>query len=421
MRRFAAALIAAFLALCGAAVAAPPNTPTITEPGTDNMVLNPADVHMEAPTYSDPEGNPHSCTDWEIVEVSSAQVAWQAPCVVGVSRVHIHLGDGTFVNAHAGMTQLKFETNYRLRVRFKDSTNEYSAWRERPFSTSPAGPPGVPSPVPWAARQPGYVVEIVATGFQLPMNIAMVPNPGNDPGDPFMYVTELYGKIKVVTRSGAVSDYATGLLNFNPTGNFPGSGEQGLAGIAIEPATGDLFVSVVYEDTASTDVPKPHYSKILRYHSNDGGLTGATQTVVKDFFGEQTEHSHQISNTTIGPDGKLYQHMGDGFDSSTALNLNSYRGKILRLNLNGTAPTDNPFYNAADGINCPRLRLRIRPAEPVRRGVAGRRRHRTTRPRTARTSTASPRSRRAATSAGTAGTSRCATSRSTTGSRRTRR
>ena len=351
MRRFGVAVIAVFLALCGAAGATPPNTPTITEPGTDNMVLNAADVHMEAPTFSDPDGNSHTCTDWEIVTVSPPQVAWTAPCAVGVSRVHIHLGDGSFVNAHAGMQQLKFDTAYKVRVRFKDSAGEFSAWRERPFSTAPAGPPGVPSPIPWAARQSGYVVEVVATGFQLPMNIAMVPNPGNNPSDPFLYVTELYGKIKVVSRSGAVSDYATGLLNFNPTGNFPGSGEQGLAGIAIEPTTGDLFVSMVYEDTASPVNPKPHYSKVLRFHSNDGGKTGATQTVVKDFFGESTEHSHQISNTTIGPDGKLYQHMGDGFDSSTALNLNSYRGKVLRMNLDGTAPTDNPFYNASDGIN----------------------------------------------------------------------
>ena len=72
MRRFGVAVIAVFLALCGAASATPPNTPTITEPGTDNMVLNAADVHMEAPTFSDPDGNTHTCTDWEIVTVSPA-------------------------------------------------------------------------------------------------------------------------------------------------------------------------------------------------------------------------------------------------------------------------------------------------------------------------------------------------------------
>jgi hypothetical protein len=67
--------------------------------------------------------------------------------------------------------------------------------------------------------------------------------------------------------------------------------------------------------------------------------------------GENQGQSHQISNVTIGPDQKLYVHMGDGFDSNTAQNLDSYRGKILRMNLDGTAPTDNPFYNAVGGIN----------------------------------------------------------------------
>jgi len=43
--------------------------------------------------------------------------------------------------------------------------------------------------------------------------------------------------------------------------------------------------------------------------------------------------------------------MGDGFDSSTGQNLNSFRGKILRVNFDGSAPTDNPFYNASNGIN----------------------------------------------------------------------
>ncbi|MDP1661976.1 MAG: PQQ-dependent sugar dehydrogenase, partial [Phycisphaerales bacterium] len=45
-----------------------------------------------------------------------------------------------------------------------------------------------------------------------------------------------------------------------------------------------------------------------------------------------------------------YVHVGDGFVTSTAQNLGSYRGKILRMNLDGTAVSDNPFYNAGDGI-----------------------------------------------------------------------
>ena len=32
------------------------------------------------------------------------------------------------------------------------------------------------------------------------------------------------------------------------------------------------------------------------------------------------------------------------------MNLDSFRGKVLRMNLDGTAPSDNPFYNAGNGI-----------------------------------------------------------------------
>lgn len=210
------------------------------------------------------------------------------------------------------------------------------------FSTLAQG-----APVPWAVLQSGYKVEVVATGFQLPVNIAFVPNPGNNPGDPAFYVSELYGSIKVVTKNGDVSTYSDSLLNFDPGGSFPGSGEQGLSGIAVDSATGDLFVAMLYDAAPPSG---PHYPKVVRLHSTDGGLTAATQTTILDMVGESQGQSHFISNVTIGPDGKLYVHMGDGFDASAALNLNSFRGKILRLNFNGTAPADNPFYNSGNGI-----------------------------------------------------------------------
>ena len=203
------------------------------------------------------------------------------------------------------------------------------------------------SPLPWEVLQPGFEVEVSSTGYQLPVNIAFKPNAGPNPNDPYYYVTELYGTIKVVTRDGTVSDYATGLLNFDPTGAFPGSGEQGLAGIVVDPATGDVYCGMLYDSAPPNGA---HYPKVVRFQSSDGGRTASSQTIILNMPGETQGQSHFISNFTIGPDGKLYVHMGDGFTSSTALNLNSFRGKILRMNLNGTAPADNPFYNAGDGI-----------------------------------------------------------------------
>src|SRR5205085_4776125 len=76
------------------------------------------------------------------------------------------------------------------------------------FSTLARG-----APVPWAILQPGYRVDVIATGFQLPVNIAFVPNPGTQPTSPIFYVTELYGAVKVVRRDGMIGTYASGLLN----------------------------------------------------------------------------------------------------------------------------------------------------------------------------------------------------------------
>lgn len=217
-------------------------------------------------------------------------------------------------------------------------------------------------PVPFLAMEPGFVVEEVAGGFQLPTNIAFVPEPGSNPSDPLFYVTELYGTVKVVTNDSTVYTYATDLLNYDPTGAFPGSGEQGLTGIAaniedIDPSSGVdqrvvIYATRVWDTDPSNGSAEPHHPQVIRFVSTPDGLSAdGPPTVLLNMVGETQGQSHQISNLTVGPDGKLYVHMGDGFDYTTAQNLDSFRGKILRLNLDGTAPTDNPFYNAGDGIN----------------------------------------------------------------------
>ncbi|HEY6211129.1 MAG TPA: PQQ-dependent sugar dehydrogenase [Vicinamibacterales bacterium] len=198
---------------------------------------------------------------------------------------------------------------------------------------------------PWRVADSGYVVERVASGLQLPVNIAFVPHPLIADDAPIFYVTELYGTVKVVLRNGAVRVFASNLLNFNPTGVFPGSGEHGTAGTVVDPASGDLFVATVYE--APT---REHDPKVIRIHSFDGGRTAATVSTVLDMPGEEIGPSHQISSVSIGADGKLYVHVGDGFATEVATNIESFRGKILRMNLDGSAPADNPFYDAADGI-----------------------------------------------------------------------
>jgi glucose/arabinose dehydrogenase len=107
---------------------------------------------------------------------------------------------------------------------------------------------------------------------------------------------------------------------------------------------------MLYSIDPSAD-PAPHYPIVKRFQSSDGGRTAATEIVILDMFPEPQRQSHQISNLSIGPDGKLYVHMADGFDAKAARDLDAFRGKILRMNLDGSPAVDNPFYAAADGIS----------------------------------------------------------------------
>ncbi|HEY1238691.1 MAG TPA: PQQ-dependent sugar dehydrogenase [Solirubrobacterales bacterium] len=342
MKSASAIAVVALLLFAGTAMAAPP-APTITEPAVDGQLVQPEDVHMVASAPENPADD--SCTDWEILTSDRSQVLWQAHCVTGALAVHIHLGDGDFVTSGGG---LAFGSTYMLRARFHGSDSSIGPWSYRRFDTYPPSSPG--GGIPWTPLEPGYVIDEVAGGLQLPMNIAFVPNPGSGPKDPVLYLTELYGTIKVITRDGSIGDYATGLLNYNPTGDFPGSGAGGLTGIVVDPGTGDVFASMVHDPDPSPLVGDL-YGRVVRFHSEDGGLTASAGTVILDMPGESQPFSHQISNLTIGPDdGKLYVHMGDGFDPTTSTNLNSFRGKILRVNLDGSPAGANGLYDPSDGI-----------------------------------------------------------------------
>ena len=56
---------------------------------------------------------------------------------------------------------------------------------------------------------------------------------------------------------------------------------------------------------------------------------------------------HHGGALNFGNDGKLYITTGEHFNPPNAQSLTSPRGKILRINPDGTIPTDNPFYDGA--------------------------------------------------------------------------
>ncbi len=142
MRLLLGALLSAAMALESGGVASTPQTPVITEPAADGQIISAYDVHMVAGPFTGSPGESHVCSDWEIRAAASGELVWTALCAAATLAVHIHLGDGAFVNSLSGHHQLDADTDYLLRVRFEGDAgppeSQWSEWAERRFHTAPA-------------------------------------------------------------------------------------------------------------------------------------------------------------------------------------------------------------------------------------------------------------------------------------------
>ena len=182
---------------------------------------------------------------------------------------------------------------------------------------------------------PRFKIEKMATGLALPVNLAFVPEPTDNPDDPLLYVTELYGNVKVFTNNWSEHTFAENLLNYEPNYEFPGTGESGLTGICVEPKSGDLFVSMIYEENGDIK------NKLARLKSKNGLKMESMEIILEDI--PSIKAAHQMQAITIGFDGKLYVNLGEGMvDPEVAQDDSDFRGKVLRMNLDGSIPEDNP-------------------------------------------------------------------------------
>jgi len=195
------------------------------------------------------------------------------------------------------------------------------------------------APNGWLARS-GYRVERIAGGLRFPVHLTF--DLGAPPGADAVvaYITELGGSIKALTRSGSLVPFADGLLNYDPAAppvSLPG--ENGLSGIVLDPESGDLFASLVFERDGQL------YNAIVRIgRRNDGTQAGPVRRILA-MDSAPTSASHQVHAVTIGPDGKLYANVGNAFSADQSQHPDTFNGKILRINLDGSAPPDNPFYD----------------------------------------------------------------------------
>jgi glucose/arabinose dehydrogenase len=113
--------------------------------------------------------------------------------------------------------------------------------------------------------------------------------------------------------------------------NVATAGDQGLLGLALHPSypsDGRLwaFVTRTVSGTAR--------NQLLRIRADGSGFA-----VLRSF---PTANGRDGGRIMFGPDGKLYVVVGDNGTPGLAQNLASLAGKVMRLNPDGTVPSDNP-------------------------------------------------------------------------------
>jgi glucose/arabinose dehydrogenase len=118
---------------------------------------------------------------------------------------------------------------------------------------------------------------------------------------------------------------------------------RGLLGVTLDPNFAqNRYVYVFY--TAPS--PTPH-NRVSRFTANGDVAVSGSEKVVLNLPPLSSASGHYGGALRFGADGKLYVGVGDDTNPADAQSLGSPNGKVLRLNRDGSVPTDNPFYGGA--------------------------------------------------------------------------
>lgn len=174
----------------------------------------------------------------------------------------------------------------------------------------------------------------VARGLDTPWALAFLP-------DGRLLVTERPGRMRLVARDGSLSAPIAGVPQVH------GRGQGGLLDVALSPdfGTDRTIVFSFAEPTAGgarTAVARARLD-----------LEGLRLEDVKLIFAQNEDPSgshHWGSRLVFDRAGNLFVTLGDRFNSRDRVQaLDSHIGKVVRIRLDGSVPTDNPYVKR-DGV-----------------------------------------------------------------------
>ena len=191
-------------------------------------------------------------------------------------------------------------------------------------------------PTPVLAAPPTLTARVVQDGLVNPWDIAFAPS----------------GRMIVTERPGRIRVYASGkpnaaLVATTTLAKVRAEGESGLMGIAIDPNfSSNRFIYVCVSRSINGD----WLNQLIRYRVRSDWKVVFSRTLIRR--GMAANVIHNGCAVEIGPDRKIWVTMGDPNHPMRAQNPNRRNGKVLRLNRDGSAPSDNPIW---PGHNSPTI------------------------------------------------------------------
>ena len=173
---------------------------------------------------------------------------------------------------------------------------------------------------------PKIKVETVASHLEIPWSIAFA-------NDGRIFFTERTGNIRLIDKDGKPVEEPVGKIN------VAAIGEGGLLGIALDPnfeKNHFIYVYYTYSDFLKL------YNKVSRFTEKDNKISD--EQVILDKI--PASSIHDGGRIKFGPDERLYIGVGDVSDRDSAQDTDILSGKILRINPDGSIPSDNPFPNS---------------------------------------------------------------------------
>lgn len=186
----------------------------------------------------------------------------------------------------------------------------------------------------------GFTDTPVVSGLSAPTAVAFLPD----------------GRMLVTQKAGALRLVEAGVATTLVTIPVCAGSEMGLLGIAIDPAfaqNGFIYLYRTKPGPSGCGSSVGRFNQVVRVTMAGGAID--PDSLVELLSEIRTDNgNHDGGGLRIGPDGKLYVGVGDtgrgdnqgGPGSSTnpyAQDLEALEGKMLRLELDGSAPADNPF------------------------------------------------------------------------------